>query len=63
MKLLFCKVGLHWRMKIVESLFVDVVSGKTVYKAICPCNEYWMIDTLLGFPFFKVPLNYDEPHD
>ena len=56
MKLLFCNLGLHWRMEIIESLFRDIVSGKTVFHAVCPCGKDWMVDSVHGYPFFKVPL-------
>jgi len=55
MKLL-CKLGLHWKMKILHSLFIDRVSGETVFEAECPCGRHWMIDDVFGFPFFKVEL-------
>lgn len=57
MKYLFCRLGLHWRMKIIESLFVDIVSGNMVYLAKCPCNRQWMVDVTHGFPTFKVERN------
>lgn len=60
MKLLFCKLGLHWRMKIIERLFIDVVSGKEVFKAVCPCGIEWMTDAPMGFPFFKVKIDEKE---
>lgn len=41
-------------MKIVEPLFVDIVSGKMVYGAECPCGREWMVDVMHGFPTFKV---------
>lgn len=56
MKSIFCKTGLHWRMNIVQSLFVDVVTGKTVFEAVCPCGKHWMTDSIAGFPFFKVEM-------
>ncbi len=54
---LFCQLGLHWRMKLIQSLFIDVVSGQTVFEAVCPCGKHWMIDSVFGFPFFKVPMD------
>jgi hypothetical protein len=54
MKLLFCNLGLHWRMKLGEHLFTDIVSGRAVYSATCPCGRKWMVDTAHGFPSFKV---------
>jgi hypothetical protein len=56
MNLLFCKIGLHWKMKIVESLFTSVNSGRTVFDAVCPCGKHWMTDEIHGYPFFKVRL-------
>jgi len=56
---LLCRIGLHWRMRIVQSLFVDIVSGKTVFEAVCPCEKHWMMDSIMGFPFFKVPYRHD----
>jgi len=51
---LLCRLGLHWRMRIVDSMFIDIVSGKMVYEAICPCKRRWMVDVTHGFPTFKV---------
>jgi hypothetical protein len=56
MKLIFCRLGWHWRMKIVDPLFVDIVSGSMVYSAVCPCGRKWMVDVTHGFPMFKVEL-------
>jgi hypothetical protein len=53
---LLCRWGLHWRMKIVEAIFTDIVSGKLVYEATCPCGRSWMIDSTHGFPAFKVEM-------
>ena len=47
-------------MEIVESLFTDVVSGHTVFDAVCPCGKHWMIDSWYGFPTFKVRLERRE---
>jgi len=63
MKLLLCKLGLHWKMKIVESLFTDIVSGHTVFDAVCPCGKHWMVDEIHGFPFFKVEMTRSNPHE
>ena len=52
-----CRLGLHWRMKILYCLFVDLVSGKEVFEAVCPCKKHWMIDVSHGFPIFKVEMN------
>lgn len=60
MKNAFCKVGLHWRMKINHCLFIDVVSGKEVFSATCPCGIEWMTDAPMGFPFFKVKIDEKE---
>lgn len=51
---LFCKLGLHWRMKVGHCLFIDSVSSKEVFSAICPCGIEWMIEDIFGFPLFKV---------
>ena len=51
---LFCKIGLHWKMRILETLFIDQVNGLEVYKAECPCGRIWMMQSVFGFPFFKV---------
>ncbi len=59
MKLLFCKLGLHWRVKIIQPLFVDIESGGMVYEVVCPCGKHWMTEYGKGYPFFKVPLNRD----
>lgn len=57
---LLCRLGLHWRMRIGECLFIDVVSGKPVYQAFCRCNREWMVDSTHGFPWFKVERVYDD---
>lgn len=49
-----CWLGLHWRMTVNESLFTDIVSGNTVYSATCPCGIVWMVDSIHGYPLFKV---------
>lgn len=41
-------------MKLGEHLFTDIVSGKPVYAAKCPCGRDWMVDVTHGFPTFKV---------
>jgi len=38
MKLL-CKIGIHRPLKNHHHNFIDRVSGKTVYDAICPCGK------------------------
>ena len=43
-------------MKKLHSLFVDIVSGKTVFEAVCPCGKHWMTDSVFGFPGFKVEM-------
>jgi len=48
-------------MKIVEGIFIDVVSGKMVYEAVCPCGRSWMVDSIHGFPTFKVEMNESKP--
>jgi hypothetical protein len=54
---LFCKLGLHWRMKIDNCLFIDAICWRQVYAATCPCKRKWMVDSKHGFPFFKVEMN------
>lgn len=49
-----CKIGLHWPMRLVEYFFTDIVVGKPVYQALCPCGRAWMVGS--RYPFFKVPL-------
>lgn len=50
-KKFFCLVGIHW-MENHHHYFIDIVDGKTVFKAECACGEKWMVDSpfpLLGF--------------
>lgn len=50
---LLCRIGIHW-MGEHASLFVDIVSGETVFNAICPCGKEWIVDTLFPLPMFKI---------
>lgn len=52
-----CRLGFHWFMVGHEPDFVDVVSGKIVYLAMCPCGRIWFVDTISRFPTFKVESN------
>ena len=53
MKIL-CWLGLHWRITVDRTLFVDRVSGNEVYEGTCSCGRKWMHDSVFGFPTFKV---------
>ena len=60
---LFCKLGLHWRMKVLDCMFIDVVSWRSVYEAVCPCGRKWMVDSRHGFPLFKVEMiKHERPN-
>lgn len=50
---LLCRIGIHW-MSGHASLFVDKVSGETVYNATCPCGKEWMVDTPFPLAFSKI---------
>lgn len=41
-------------MQLEDHLFIDMITGRTVYDAVCPCGRKWMIDVRHGFPLFKV---------
>ena len=53
---LLCVLGIHRPLTGHTSYFVDVVSGKTVYKAVCPCGKEFMVDSLGPFGGFKVEI-------
>lgn len=53
---LFCTVGLHWRMKIKEVLYYDIISDRRVVLAECPCGKRWMTSTVYGFPLSKTEM-------
>lgn len=53
MKIL-CRIGLHWKMKILHCLFMDSVTHREVFEAVCPCGLHWMIEDVFGLPLFKV---------
>jgi len=54
MSKILCKIGLHRPLKDHQYNFTDIVSGKEVFIARCPCKKVWMVDSLFGFEGFKV---------
>ena len=50
---LLCRIGIHW-MSGHTSNFIDIVSGKIVFNATCPCGKKWMVDSLFPLPTFKI---------
>lgn len=52
-----CKIGLHWPMKRHEEYFRDIVVGKMVNKAECPCGRKWMVQEKSKFPVFEVEID------
>jgi hypothetical protein len=55
-----CRLGVHRPLSGHSHLFVDSVSGKTVFGARCPCGRRWMVDSLYGFLGFKVERKKEE---
>jgi hypothetical protein len=53
-KLKLCKYGIHRPLNGHRHNFVDSVSGKTVFTAVCPCGKKWMTDSLFKWFGFKV---------
>jgi len=46
---ILCRLGIHRPLKDHRHNFIDVVSGKTVYNAECPCGLTWMVDSPFGW--------------
>lgn len=59
MKLL-CKLGLHWRIKLIDCAFIDQVDHQEVFKGRCSCGKIWLYNGIEGFPFFKVEVADDR---
>jgi hypothetical protein len=58
MKKLFCRIGWHWLTNYQHS-FVDIVSGKSVYKCDCSCKKHkWLTDSI--FPLFGFRIKVEE---
>lgn len=51
---LLCKLGWHRPLKRHIYSFTDVVSGKAVYNAECPCGLKWKVDSMAGLRGYKV---------
>lgn len=51
---LLCRLGVHRPLRGHRHDFVDIVDGKTVYVAQCPCGQAWLVDSPFGFLGFKV---------
>lgn len=61
-----CKIGIHRPLKRIQSLFIDKVSGKTVFLAECPCGQHYMTDSCnpwFGFTVRMVPRNCNNQKD
>lgn len=48
---ILCKIGIHRPLKILNSLFTDTVTGKTVRTSKCSCGKEWMTDGGKWFGF------------
>lgn len=49
-----CRIGWHRPLHGHQPYFRDLVSGKMVFSAGCPCGKQWMTDSSapwLGFKF------------
>lgn len=57
MKNLFCLIGIHRPLKVMDAYFKDVISGKMVFDAECPCGKKFMTDNINGWKGFKVEIN------
>lgn len=55
-----CKIGIHRPLSNFHGLFRDIVSGKTVFRATCPCGKEWMTDSLFAWAGFKMIRGNDE---
>lgn len=55
-----CKIGIHRPLSKFHGLFRDVVSGKTVFIAKCPCGKEWMTDSLFAWAGFKMRRDNNE---
>jgi hypothetical protein len=53
-ELILCKLGIHRPLKIGELRFVDIVSGKDVRYATCPCGKKWLTDSVFGWLGTKI---------
>jgi hypothetical protein len=51
-----CKIGIHRPLSDHHHDFIDQVSGKTVFNAVCSCGKKWMVDSLFGWFGFKVEI-------
>lgn len=51
---ILCKLGLHWKMRHVSTLFVDCVNRQPVFLGECSCGKRWMHQSINGLPWFKV---------
>lgn len=60
---LLCRLGVHRPLRGHSFLFHDIVSGKRVFAARCPCEIRWLTDSLFGFFGFRIKTKYqdDEP--
>jgi hypothetical protein len=53
-RLLLCRVGIHRPLTIKDCAFIDQVSHKEVFNAICHCGKRWMVDSPFGWFGFKI---------
>ena len=49
-----CRLGWHRPLRGHQANFRDVVSGKMVFNADCPCGKHWMTDSPAPWFGFKV---------
>jgi len=46
---LLCIAGIHRPLKIKDCAFIDQVTHKEVFNAICPCGKKWLTDSVFGW--------------
>ena len=46
---ILCRMEVHRPLKGHTLQFIDRVSGKSVYKAMCSCGKEWLVDSPFGF--------------
>ena len=52
--MILCAHEIHRPLSGHQYHFTDVVDGKSVYTATCPCGKHWMVDSKLRYFGFKV---------
>ncbi len=53
-RLFLCDIGIHRPLAIKDCAFIDQVSHKEVFHAVCPCGKKWLTDSVFGWFGFKM---------